>query len=92
MKIIIKAEGHNIRLWFPLSILKGSIAFSVAKSSLEKHTQKQQVKQQLSKEISLNREQMAQAYNILKQFVKTHGHFNLVEVDSRNGDKVLIRV
>lgn len=114
MKIVIKAEGHNIRLWFPLSILKSRIAYGVAKSSLERQSRKdiseqsledlqlevtadtpeqvEQIKQEVATEISLNREQMVEIYNILKQCVKVNGHFNIVEVQSRDGDKVLIRV
>lgn len=123
MKIVIKADGHNIRLWFPLSIIKSRIAYSVAKNSLEnqsrKHIAKQsaqktstgeeqeelqvevvadtseqaaQIEQEIAKDIALTREQMVQIYNILKQCVKVHGHFNIVEVDSHEGEKVVIRV
>ena len=120
MKIVIKADGHNIRLWFPLSILKSRLGYSVAKSSIEhnkskyidKYTQQQaeeqdlqavevvantqaeaeQIKQEIEKEISLTREQMVEVCNILKRCVKEHGHFNLIEVDSHEGEKVIIRV
>ena len=122
MKIVIKADGHNIRLWFPLSILKSRIAYNAAKNSLEnqscKHIaeqsaqemsteeqeefqvevvadtseQAEQIKQEIAKEISLNREQMVEIYNILKRYVKENGHFNLVEVHSHEGEEVIIRV
>ena len=83
MKIVIKTDGCYLRLWFPLSALKSRIGYSVAKSAIE---------QKIKNEIALSREQMVEAYNFLKQYVKTHGHFNLVEVQSHDGDKVIIRV
>ena len=41
---------------------------------------------------SFTREQMLELYKVLKRFVKSNGHFNLVEVNSHNGEKVRIRV
>ena len=94
MKIIIKADGHNIRLWFPLSIVKSRIGYNVAKNALERNAKKQieQVEQEKNTETSLTREQMVEMYNILKRCVKENGHFNIIEVNSHDGEKVLIRV
>ena len=44
------------------------------------------------KSVSLTREQFLQIYKTLKQFVKLNGHFDLVEVESCDGEKVKIRV
>lgn len=131
MKIVIKADGCHLCLWFPLSILKSRIGYRAVKSSLDKNTRKyvaeytqtnsitqdvqdtdlktseqglqvevvagiktqnEQIKQEITKEISFNREQMVEIYNILKRRVKEYGHFNIVEVQSHDGEKVIIRV
>ena len=122
MKIIIKADGHNIRLWFPLSIIKSRIGYNVAKNSIERNTSRyiakhnqstqdeeeqnlqavegsaktqatvEQVTQEQEKDISLTREQMVEIYNTIKRYVKENGHFNIIEVDSHDGEKVIIRV
>ena len=46
----------------------------------------------LGKAVNFTREQMVEMYNAIKRSVKQHGHFNLVEVDSHDGEKVRIRV
>ena len=44
------------------------------------------------KNVSFTREQMVAIYNTLKQFVKTNGHFKIVEVESHDGEKVIVSV
>ena len=96
MKIVIKADGVRLRLHVPLSFVKSRIGYNAMKNALEgryrKDEQLEQIKQELDNERQLNREQMIEVYNILKRYVKANGHFNLIEVISHDGDKVLIRV
>ena len=137
MKIRIKAEGHNIRLWLPTSILKSRVFYRVLTHGVEKithgvvknaentenATQEQtenssfEVAVQIEKSpqsqsdnlpqskpnnlpelptqqetVQFTRKQQLEMYRILKQVIKTRGHFNLVEVESADGQRVLIRV
>lgn len=85
MKIIVKADGHNIRLWFPLSIVKSRIGYKAVNDVMVGKSDKES-------DNSLSREQVAEVYNILKRCVNNNGHFNLIEVESADGEKVLIRV
>lgn len=84
MKIRIKARGVRLRLWFPTSILKTRIGYNVIKNMLSRNEE--------NKTFSFTREQHLQMYKALKQCIKLNGHFNLVEVESHDGEKVLIRV
>ena len=45
-----------------------------------------------SSKTPVTREQVVEMYNVLKQCIKLNGHFNLVEVNTHDGEKVLIRV
>lgn len=100
MKIIVKADGHNIRLWFPLSIVKTRIGYKVIKDMMGKSRKDddEQVQEQLptqaeqAAEPSLSHQQVVEIYNVLKQCVKANGHFNLVEVHSHDGETVLIKI
>ena len=47
---------------------------------------------QSAQTVSITHEQVVEMYKILKRYVKTCGHFNLVEVVSHDGEKVKIRV
>ena len=53
-------------------------------------TQKEQM--DCAKAPSITREQVVEMYNIIKRCVKANGHFNLVEVNSHDGERVRIRV
>ena len=111
MKIHIKSEGHNIRLWLPTSLLKSRFGYRLLNNGVEKIangvgknaendeiTQSEQSKNELSetatsaKVVPFTREQHLKMYAALRHAIKTHGHFNLVEIESVDGDKVLIRV
>lgn len=91
MKIHVKANGRRIDMWCPLGMLKTRIGYRVAKRALEGNSRRDTDEQPKS-EHTLTRKQVVQMYKILKQCVKLHGHFNLVEVDSHDGEKVIIRV
>ena len=129
MKIRIKADGHNIRLWLPTSLLKSRICYSILRhgvgkissgvrknekkaenatkeqtenGSLDAAVQVENLPQPQSdnsleptaqqEAIIITRKLQLEMYNVIKHAIKTHGHFNLVEVESADGQKVLIRV
>ena len=106
MKLRIKAEGHKIVFWIPTSLFKSRIAYNflqrAAARELDKRTktvpsecpseQQEQANTENKQLVIFTRKQYLELYNALKQCIKDNGHFNLVEVESANGDKVLIRV
>ena len=100
MKICIKADGHNLRLWLPTSLLRGRLGYSIVKQALKNNYEKQGKDEELPDgcgkqkefEMPLSRKQVKEMYKALRRVIKTQGHFNLVEVESADGEKVLIRV
>ena len=107
MKLCIKADGVRLRLWLPLSLLKTSLGYKVVQRAVAQEVNKRTKKvteqttapqsvqvstQQNQSTTSITREQVLEMYKILKQCIKVNGHFNLVEVESHDGEKVLIRV
>ena len=100
MKIRIKADGHNIRLWLPTSLLKGRIGYSIVKQALKNNYEKQRKSNaSLDREVEhkefempISRAQVREMYAALRRVIKQNGHFNVVEVESADGEKVLIRV
>ena len=104
MKIRIKAEGCNIRIWLPTSMLKSRIFYKILRHGVEKndkiiqHSSEEQPSEGLPEIVTqksktpLTRAQQLTMYQALKDAIKTHGHFNLVEIESSKGEKVLIRV
>ena len=110
MKIRIKADGHNIRLWLPTSLLKSRVGYQILSHGVGKisngvrksannddntESQSQDYLPQKPKQSDtppFTRKQQLEIYAALKHAIKTHGHFNLVEIESADGEKVLIRV
>lgn len=106
MTIRIKADGHNVRLWLPTSILKTRFGYSIVNKMIanehDKRTKK--IADEKSNDTAtiaverdeskpqLSREQVKEIYAILKRIIKANGHFNLVEVESAKGERVRIRV
>ena len=70
-------------------MLKSRIGYNVVKQLFEREKQNQLNANQDS---CITREQVVEMYNVIKRCVKDNGHFNLVEVESHDGEKVLIRV
>ena len=106
MKLRIKADGHNIFLWLPTSLLKSRFAYCIIQRAIsdeiDKRTkavaieglseQREQVNKENKQLALFTRKQHLELYRALKQCIKNNGHFNLVEVHSHDGEKVLIRV
>ena len=95
MKIRVKAEGIRLRLWFPLSVLKSRLGYTIVQRALTREVNKRgatKPEQQQQANSPITRKQVVEMYNSLRQCVKENGHFNLVEVNTHDGEKVTIRV
>lgn len=80
MRIKVKpAEGRGINLWLPTSLLKSKFIVSIIKKNIDNKTK-------------IYLDMIPQIYKSLKKYIKQNGHFILVDVDSSDGDKVLIKV
>ena len=107
MKIRIKDDEHDVRLWLPTSLLKSRIGYSIVKQALKNNHERSRAKalheqdgsddnvvaaENAEFNMPLSREQVKEMYAIIKRAIKANGHFNLVEVESADGEKVIIRV
>ena len=88
MKLKVKADGHSIFLWVPTSVLKSRFVFNIIKSALKNNAKNANK----AFEMPITRKTVLELYKLLKQCITDNGHFNLVEVESHDGEKVLIRV
>ncbi len=83
MRVVVKSGRHHLRLRFPLFFLKSRIIVkSIAKS----------ISEDMDVDFLETKATVKEVYKILKNQVKRHGHFNLVEFDSSDGDKVIVRI
>lgn len=86
MKIRIRPSDSWFRLtlWFPLGFLKSRLVARGIAEALNKDANKE--------DILAVRTTLKDSYKFIKQYVKQHGHFYLVDIKSRDGDRVYIRV
>ena len=77
IKVINKEDKVKINLVLPNSVIKSKII----SSSIQKY-----VGDNIPKDV------MKKIYQVIKEYIKENGHFNLVEVDSKDGTYVKIRV
>ena len=75
IKVINKEEKVKINLVLPNSVIKSKII----SSSIQKY-----VGDNIPKDV------MKKIYQVIKEYIKENGHFNLVEVDSKDGTSVKI--
>ena len=80
MKIRVKDKEHNIRFWFPTGLfLSRPIAAAIAKGAREKGVQ-------------LTGKQINVLFKAIKRYRREHKDWVLAEVDSKDGDKVFIKL
>lgn len=72
-----------IKLVFPLGVLRSGWIWRLALKYTE-HSQKQTVMSY--------RDMIMNSTDVLDDYVRENGHFNLVEVEEKDGTRVLIRV
>ena len=75
IKVINKEDKVKINLVLPNSVIKSKII----SSSIQKY-----VGDNIPKDV------MKKIYQVIKEYIKENGHFNLVEVDSKDGTFVKI--
>lgn len=87
----LKHGIRRINLALPNSILKSRLAVKIIRSGLENKTEETGKPPIISPDY-ITRERLKTFYKCLKGVIKQNGHFNLVEVDSSDGTKVIIRI
>ena len=84
MKIVVISPDlkHPIRLLFPTSMLKSRLMWKL----IAKKAKDQSIDYKQAHLISRI------VYRDLAKFIRKHGHFDVVNITSTNGEKVIIRV
>lgn len=85
-------QKHRIKrlnLIFPNSLLKSRLAVKVIRDNLSRN---EDGKTPIISPDYITHDLVKSLYKCLKTTIKQQGHFNLVEVDSSDGTKVLIRI
>ncbi len=82
MKILIQdpQENKNIRLFIPNGLLINRLSIAIMMQALK------------DQDIPFDKEQLKPILQELKNCVKTFGHFDLVDIETSDGEKVLIRL
>ena len=80
MRIRVKDKEHNIRFWFPTGLLLSRpIAAAIAKGARDKG-------------MPLTGKQLNVLFKAIKRYRREHKDWVLAEVDSKDGDKVFIKL
>lgn len=80
MKIHINSdEGYKIKLWLPTSLLRSKILIKI-------------IKKKGGIDIKPLMDMLPIIHKILKKYIKKYGHFVLVDIESKDGNKVFIKV
>lgn len=80
MRIRVKDKEHNIRFWFPTGLfLSRPIAAAIAKGARDKG-------------MPLTGRQVNVLFKAIKRYRREHKDWVLAEVDSKDGDKVFIKL
>ena len=86
MKILIKEQNKTrLSIWVPLFVLKSKILLKVLLRKIDKDEIKDEKTEEEMIKIGpiLHKE--------IKKAIKIHGHINIVEVTSKDGDKVIVK-
>lgn len=86
----LKRGIRRIRLAVPNSLIKSRLAVKIIRSGMESNAG--EGKKPLISPDYITRARLKKLYACLKQVIKNHGHFNLVEVHSSDGTTVIIRL
>ena len=87
MKVLIKENNKTrISILIPLFVLKSKL---LSKALLRRIDQDQVKEQNVHKELV---KMGPILYKEIKKAIKTHGHINIVEVTSKEGDKVIVKI
>ena len=81
---------RRINLVVPNSLVKSRLAVKIIRKGLE--CNQEEDKTPIISPDYITRDLMKTFYKCLKDVIKLHGHFNLVEVSASDGTKVIIRI
>ena len=80
MRIRVKDKEHNIRFWFPTGLfLSRPIAAAIARGARDKG-------------MPLTGKRVNVLFKAIKRYRREHKDWVLAEVDSKDGDKVFIKL
>ena len=85
-----KGGIRRLGLILPNSLVKSRLLVKIIRRGLQSEVDKG--KTPVISSDYFTRERLTLFYNCLKQVIKQHGHFNLVEIHSADGTKVIIRL
>ena len=86
MKIhVVSQDSHNIRISLPTGMIFNRLSAAIVRAALNEHLKTEDGQ-------LLNTEAVIEIMYALKDWHKEHGPLTLVDVDSKNGDKVLITI
>lgn len=85
----LKRGIRHISIVLPNCLLKSRLAFRIIRSGIERN-EKQEKSPVISADF-VTRDFLKKIYGCLKTVIRQQGHFNLVDVESADGTKVIIR-
>ena len=80
MKIIVRTKEKKLRLWLPGGLLYGRISARIVTAAIRKH----------APNCGIPPEMLGQLLTSLRDFARTHPGWQLVDLQSHDGDIVLI--
>lgn len=87
----LKRGIRRIYLALPNSFIKSRLAVKIIRNGLESKAEENGNPPVISPDF-ITRDRLKTFYKCLKGVIKQNGHFNLVEVHSSDGTKVIIRI
>jgi hypothetical protein len=86
MKIhVVSQDSHNIRISLPTAMIFNRLTAAIVRAALNEYLKTEDGQQ-------LNTQAVMEIIYALKDWHKEHGPLTLVDVDSQNGEKVLITI
>ena len=82
MRILVKDDEHTIQLWLPTALIFSSLTAEIAAHSMRKYVKDPRV--------SLTSWQLRAIFAEMRRIKHSHGRWELVDVQSADGEKVKI--
>lgn len=82
MRILVKDDEHTIRLWLPTALIFSSLTAEIAAHCMRKYVKDPRV--------NLTSRQLRALFAEMRRIRHRHGSWELVDVQSADGEKVKI--
>lgn len=82
MRILVKDDEHTIRLWLPTALIFSSLTAEIATRCMSKYVKDPRV--------SLTSGQLRAIFAEMRRIKHRHGRWELVDVQSTDGEKVKV--